>query len=622
MSEAQNFAVLFSGGGKPVSNNSRYYNSIKSNYDALIGRGLKPENITLAFASGVDVDTKLSRDFDTKLQLEHLFEGINPTSDKITNKQWNSLYEEYGVSAAATQTLLREFVEAALLEINLSTMHTMSAKVDQRDMDFIGNLEIELEKVNNSLSENDASLMIKFSVKTDANDNTKNIVNLDFIRKSDFSFVENGTKIIPGTKSALDNAIKLGDNSLTKKITDNDSLFVWTFDHGGYGVGDVDSNNGNLAYPSNEGINKANLTAFASEGESVDIEAVEFKEIFKDVTLNSNVSTFAFAQCFSGGLLQAMLDDPELAQSSNWFGMAAANQYEVSYGSFFADAVAKGLKAGVNSGGKLFDSILETDYQSLAPQGYSPNEYPKKYWDALMQGKHIALEHPWFSPLESFDNPIFVDNSLSDGRDMQGVEILDLESLSDSLFTFSYSLVASEDQSLNLFDELKSQFGDLSDAIFYGYSQSAIGTIDYEENADSLIYTPLADTYGQDSFILRFYDGIFSFDFKIDIDVESVNDAPIAVDDFFQISSGERDVLIDVDDAPGFLDDTDVDGDKLSIASYSAPANGTIEKVGDFLFEYQPNAGFVGSDSFLYVLSDGEAFDVAEVLIDVVDSTF
>ena len=95
----------------------------------------------------------------------------------------------------------------------------------------------------------------------------------------------------------------------------------------------------------------------------------------------------------------------------------------------------------------------------------------------------------------------------------------------------------------------------------------------------------------------------------------------MAVDDFVQISSGERDVLIDVDDEPGFLDDTDVDGDELSIASYSAPDNGKIEKVDDFLFEYQPNAGFVGSDSFLYVLSDGEAFDVAEVLINVVDSS-
>ena len=40
-----------------------------------------------------------------------------------------------------------------------------------------------------------------------------------------------------------------------------------------------------------------------------------------------------------------------------------------------------------------------------------------------------------------------------------------------------------------------------------------------------------------------------------------------------------------------------------------------------FLFEYQPNAGFVGSDSFLYVLSDGLAFDVAEVVINVVDPT-
>ncbi len=620
MSEAQNFAVLFSGGGSPESNNSRYYYSIKSNYEALIGRGLKAENITLAFADGVDLDTKLSRIFDTKVQLDHLFDGANLTSDKITDKQWNSLYKEYGIGAAATQTLLRDFVEAALLET--SSQWDISVIVDRGDKVFRRNLEAELEKVNISLAEADASLRVDYSFKPDANDNTKNVVDLDFFRKSDFSFVKNGTKIVPGTKLALENAVKSGDNSLIKKITNNDSLFVWTFDHGGYGeAGDVDPNNGYLALPSYEGINKANLKAFALDGRSVDIKADEFKEIFKDVTLNSNVSAFAFAQCFSGGLLQAMLDDPDLAQSSNWFGMAAANQYEVSYGSFFADGVAKGLKEGVSSGGKLFDSILETGYPYLAPQGYSPNEYPHKYWDALMQGKDIYLEHPWFSSLESFDNPIFVDNSLSDVRDTQDLELLDRESLADLQFPISFSLSVSEDQSLDLFDELRPQFGELSDLSFDGYAPSEFGTIDYEDKSDSLIYTPLADRHGQDSVVLRFGDGDSSFDVKVDIDVESINDIPIAVDDLVQISSGDSDVLINVDDEPGFLDDTDVDGDTLSITSYSAPDNGTIEKVGDFLFEYQPNAGFVGSDSFLYILSDGVAFDVAEVVINVFDPT-
>ena len=298
--------------------------------------------------------------------------------------------------------------------------------------------------------------------------------------------------------------------------------------------------------------------------------------------------------------------------------MAAPNQYETSLNSDFADGIAKGLRQGDNTGRKLFDTAKEAD--SFAPRvdgnplQYIGNEYPFDNW-----GVFKNVEHPW--SFGSGELPIFVNDVAFDGVDSQNIKLLDRESLVDSQFTFSFSLSVSEDQTLDLFGGLKPYFGDLSDLSFEGYSPSMFGTIDYEEKSDSLVYTPLADRYGQDSVVLRFDDGDISFDVKVDIDVESVNDAPMAVDDFFQISSGERDVLIDVDDEPGFLDDTDVDGDELSIASYSAPDNGTIEKVDDFLFEYQPNAGFLGSDSFLYVLSDGEAFDVAEVLINVVDSS-
>ena len=428
---------------------------------------------------------------------------------------------------------------------------------------------------------------------------------------------------MPGTKLALESTVNEGDDSLSNKITANDSLFVWTFDHGN--AEDVDKDQSSPTYgliPQGfEGINSADLTGW---GKGEKIYADEFANIFKDAILNAKSSTFTFGQCFSGGLLQAMKADSDLSQEDNWFGMAAANQYQVSLESFFADGVAKGLREGESTGKELFDSIIDLKYEVLAPQGYEPNSYPKEFWDELVSGERDAsspIEHPWSYQSGSDQLPIFADDVLLDGRDSQGIELLDRESLADSQFIFSFSLSVSEDQALDLFGGLKSHFGDLSDLSFEGYAPSVFGTIDYEEKFDSLMYTPLADRYGQDSVVLRFNDGDVSFDVKVDIDVASVNDAPMAVDDFVQISSGERDVLIDVDDEPGFLDDTDVDGDELSIASYSAPDNGSIEKVGDFLFEYQPNAGFVGSDSFLYVLSDGEAFDVAEVLIDVVDPT-
>ncbi|MCB9009761.1 MAG: cadherin-like domain-containing protein [Ardenticatenaceae bacterium] len=49
--------------------------------------------------------------------------------------------------------------------------------------------------------------------------------------------------------------------------------------------------------------------------------------------------------------------------------------------------------------------------------------------------------------------------------------------------------------------------------------------------------------------------------------------------------------------------DSDVDGDTLTIDSVSAPANGTVVNNGTDV-TYTPDTGFLGSDSFTYTVSD------------------
>ncbi|WP_153001129.1 cadherin-like domain-containing protein, partial [Thiomicrospira sp. XS5] len=51
--------------------------------------------------------------------------------------------------------------------------------------------------------------------------------------------------------------------------------------------------------------------------------------------------------------------------------------------------------------------------------------------------------------------------------------------------------------------------------------------------------------------------------------------------------------------------DSDIDGDTLSIDSFTQPANGTLVDNGDGTFSYTPNADYNGSDSFTYTVSDG-----------------
>ncbi len=71
--------------------------------------------------------------------------------------------------------------------------------------------------------------------------------------------------------------------------------------------------------------------------------------------------------------------------------------------------------------------------------------------------------------------------------------------------------------------------------------------------------------------------------------------------------------------APGVLaNDTDADGDPLTASLSTSPGNGALSLSADGSFEYTPNGGFVGEDSFTYVASDGTAdSDTATVTIDV-----
>ena len=58
-------------------------------------------------------------------------------------------------------------------------------------------------------------------------------------------------------------------------------------------------------------------------------------------------------------------------------------------------------------------------------------------------------------------------------------------------------------------------------------------------------------------------------------------------------------VMIDV-----LANDTDVDGDMLSILSFERGSNGNVSKRGNYL-EYMPDINFNGNDSFIYTVSDG-----------------
>lgn len=120
-------------------------------------------------------------------------------------------------------------------------------------------------------------------------------------------------------------------------------------------------------------------------------------------------------------------------------------------------------------------------------------------------------------------------------------------------------------------------------------------------NADGTVtYSPKQDWHGQDEFTatIKAADGSESVR-TIQVTVDPVNDAPVAKADKASTEAGKA-VVLNV-----LANDTDVDGDTLSVASVTQGKNGAVVKNADGTVTYTPKAGFSGTDTFTYVADDG-----------------
>ncbi|RFM31359.1 Ig-like domain-containing protein, partial [Chitinophaga silvisoli] len=133
-------------------------------------------------------------------------------------------------------------------------------------------------------------------------------------------------------------------------------------------------------------------------------------------------------------------------------------------------------------------------------------------------------------------------------------------------------------------------------------AQPANGTVTVNANG-GFTYTPAANYNGLDTFTYRVCDNNGACDTATArITVTPVNDSPIpAVDNY----STNEDVTLNIA-APGVLaNDTDPDGDSLTVRVVQNPANGTLTLLPDGAFSYVPNANYNGNDYFIYNVCDG-----------------
>ncbi|OAH84752.1 hypothetical protein AXA70_21080 [Xanthomonas arboricola pv. juglandis] len=124
-------------------------------------------------------------------------------------------------------------------------------------------------------------------------------------------------------------------------------------------------------------------------------------------------------------------------------------------------------------------------------------------------------------------------------------------------------------------------------------------------------YTPDANWYGLDGFTYQAFDGQYrSNPAMVWIRVAPVNQAPVAAADAFTVRAGVA-TRLDV-----LANDSDVDGDGLTAKLATSPKNGTLIRNRDGSFSYTAKSGFVGTDTFTYVATDG-ALDSRPVTVSI-----
>ncbi|MBP8272817.1 MAG: tandem-95 repeat protein, partial [Acidobacteria bacterium] len=130
-------------------------------------------------------------------------------------------------------------------------------------------------------------------------------------------------------------------------------------------------------------------------------------------------------------------------------------------------------------------------------------------------------------------------------------------------------------------------------------TQPTHGTVTQNANG-SLTYTPATNYTGTDSYTYKAKDaaGNLSNTATVTITITPVNDPPVAVNDA-ATTPANTPVTVTV-----LTNDTDPDGDTLSVVSFTPPTTGTVTRTGNQLI-FTPATGFSGLATFPYTITDG-----------------
>jgi cysteine-rich repeat protein len=219
--------------------------------------------------------------------------------------------------------------------------------------------------------------------------------------------------------------------------------------------------------------------------------------------------------------------------------------------------------------------------------------------------------HVSYTPAPNFHGSDALTYTISDGTVTASATLaLTVTSVNDAPVAVADSAGLAEDGSLAI--DVVGNDGDADgDALTVtAVTAPAHGTATIT-GAHEVTYTPAADYNGSDGFSYTVSDGAATASAAVAIAITAVNDAPIAAADSASLA----------EDASASLDlagnDSDVDGDALTITAVTAPAHGTATITDAHHVLYTPAADYHGGDAFLYTISDGTLTASAAVTLTV-----
>ena len=216
-----------------------------------------------------------------------------------------------------------------------------------------------------------------------------------------------------------------------------------------------------------------------------------------------------------------------------------------------------------------------------------------------------------YTPNANFNGADSFDYTLSDGTDTDtGTVNITIIAVNDQPTALDYTPTTEEDTAVQIVVVHNDTDPDIGDTLTISPSTMPSNGEASATSTTTFTYKPKANFNGTDSFDYTLSDGTATDTGTVTITVTAANDAPTAVDDTATTTAG---TAVDINVV---ANDSDVEGDTLTVTSVTTPSNGTakIKSGSTTTVTYTPGANFNGG-SFDYTLSDGTDPDTGTVTV-------